>query len=302
VGGEGWRARACLRFEACPATEGATRHQGLATAPLKLQRAFRRRDGRCELPLLHTAGGLVGGDDLAIEAELGPHSRALLTSVAAQKVYGTVGRCRAAPAGRWAEQRLRFRLAEGADLEWFPQELVLYRDGLFRQQARVDLAEGASFLGVEVVRLGRSAAGETLGRGWWQGDLEILRGSERELVDRLALGGAALTEEHGMAGQPVFGSLVWVAPARLDPGAVDTAVDAARAARSGLAGTMACGRLARGLLARYRGASCRDARFWFSRIWAAARTARGLAAPELPRVWPFQESPWEAPAEGAGSA
>lgn len=106
-----------------------------------------------------------GGDQLSITADLATGSRALLTSVAAQKVYGTVGRSRQAPAGLWAEQQLRFQLAVGADLEWLPQELVLYRDGLFEQRVAVELAAGASFLTAEVVRLGRTAAGERLGKG-----------------------------------------------------------------------------------------------------------------------------------------
>jgi urease accessory protein len=56
---------------------------------------------------------------------------------------------------------------------------------------------------------------------------------------------------------------------------------------------MACGRLDRGLVARYRGPSTQAARFWFTRIWARIRAERGLAAPVLPRVWPFQEQPLE---------
>ena len=46
-----------------------------------------------------------------------------------------------------------------------------------------------------------------------------------------------------------------------------------------------------GLVARYRGPSTTAARSWFTRIWFRIRAARGLAAPELPRVWPFQEEP-----------
>ena len=129
-----WCAEARLRFLRRGEHTG---HQGSASSPLKLQRAFRQSSGHCELPLLHTAGGLVGGDELRITAELEPGSRALLTSVAAQKVYGTVARSRRSPAGAWAQQTLSLRLAAGSDLEWLPQELVLYADGLFEQQARV---------------------------------------------------------------------------------------------------------------------------------------------------------------------
>jgi len=287
-----WRGSASLRFEQ---HRGHTRHQGGARSPLKLQRAFAQASGHCELPLLHTAGGLVGGDQLRIEASLGSGSRALLTSVAAQKVYGSIGRSRSHPAGRWAQQQLVFALDSGSDLEWLPQELVLYAGALYHQQATVELATDASFLAAEVVRLGRTAAGEGLEQGCWRSSLEIRRqgpsGPRFELVDRLELGGAALEGEHGLAGEPVFGSLVWAAPQPLAAEALAALLAAARDARRGLEGAMACGALEQGLVARYRGGSSQAARFWFSRLWALIRAERGQAAPELPRVWPFQEQP-----------
>jgi urease accessory protein len=129
AGSGSWHGRASLRFSR--GGDGLSRHQGSASAPLKIQRGFNRADGRCELPLLHTAGGLVGGDRLSITVHLEPGSRALLTSVAAQKVYGTIGRSRLRPEGAWALQELAFQLEEGADLEWLPQELVVYAEGLY---------------------------------------------------------------------------------------------------------------------------------------------------------------------------
>jgi urease accessory protein len=301
-----WHGQAQLRFER---SGSSTRFQARASAPLKVQRGFSRADGRCELPLLHTAGGLVGGDRLSVGVSLAAGSRALITSVAAQKVYGSIGRSRRAPQGDWALQELDFELAADADLEWLPQELVLYADGLYEQRARVTLAPTASWLGVEVVRLGRSAAGESLGAGRWRSLLEIRRLGERwdsalavdaqpppdggswVLVDRLELGQESLQGDHGMGGQPVFGSLVWAAPTGLAAEVLKALLDHCRQDRQGLAGEMACGALEAGLVARYRGPSTTAARSWFTRIWFRIRAARGLAPPELPRVWPFQEEP-----------
>ena len=302
-----WHGEARLHFHRDE--RGITRHQGGATAPLKIQRAFEAADGRCQLPLLHTAGGLVGGDRLSLTAQLEAGSRALLTSVAAQKVYGSIGRSRRSPEGAWARQELSFALEPGADLEWLPQELVLYGDGLYSQCSRVNLAAGASWLGAEVVRLGLTAAGEGLGAGCWRSCLEIRRqvaGAETagrwELVDRLELGGAGLAEAHGMAGQPVFGSLVWAAPEPLRAAALAALLEACRADRRELEGEMACGALEQGLVARYRGPSSTAARFWFTRLWGRIRAVRGLAPPQLPRLWPFQEDPLALPVDPLGQA
>ena len=308
-----WHGQARLRFERSGI---ATSFQGRASAPLKVQRGFGRADGRCELPLLHTAGGLVGGDRLSVGVSLAAGSRALITTVAAQKVYGSIGRSRRAPQGDWALQELDFELAADADLEWLPQELVLYADGLYEQRARVNLAASASWLGAEVVRLGRSAAGESLGAGRWRSLLEIRRHSDDDgeadakgaaaataapqagldrgswvLADRLELGQESLAADHGMGGQPVFGSLVWAAPTSLPAEVLKALLEHCRQDRQGLVGEMACGALEPGLVARYRGPSTTAARSWFTRLWYRIRAARGLAAPELPRVWPFQEEP-----------
>jgi urease accessory protein len=289
-----WHGRARLQFLR---RHGRTSFQGETCAPLKLLRASTHGDGRCELPLLHTAGGLVGGDQLALEIHQEEGSQALITSVAAQKVYGSIGRSRRAPAGTWARQTLNVTLERGADLEWLPQELVLYANGLMEQQTRVRLAPGASWLGAEVVRLGRTAAGEGLEAGCWRSGLEISRvleggeGERWELVDRLELAGDALVDSHGMDGQAVFGSLAWVGADTLEPQTLAALMAHCRQARHGLEGEMACGALERGVVARYRGPSTTAARWWFTRIWQAVRATRRLPPPTIPRVWPFQEDP-----------
>ena len=290
-----WHGHCQLQFEH---HADRTCHQGGCSSPFKLLRSERGHDGRCELPLLHTAGGLVGGDQLSISLELNGGSRALVTSVAAQKVYGSIGRSQLQPEGSWAQQRVTCRLARGSDLEWLPQELVLYANALYEQQLQVQLAPNASFLSAEIVRLGRTAAGETLAAGRWRSSLAIQRinndpqtPSRWELVDRLELGGAGLNDLHGLDGQPVFGSLVWAAPTPLPTDQLTQLLTEARADREGLEGTMRCSALEQGLVARYAGPSSRDARFWFSRLWERTRRMRGLSQPQIPRVWPLQEQP-----------
>ena len=287
-----WHGRCDLQFHA---TNGSTRHQGGCTAPFKLLRSERGDDGRCELPVLHTAGGLVGGDQLSLDIKLEASSRGLITSVAAQKVYGSIGRSRLQPEGCFAHQQVRCSLASGSDLEWLPQELVLYADALFEQELTVTLPEDASFLSAEIVRLGRTAAGETLQQGRWRSHLTIQRvaasSSTWELADRVELGGASLDSPHGLGGAPVFGTLVWAAPMAMGAKTTEKLLEGARADREGLTGTMRCGALDQGLIARYSGTSSRDARFWFSRIWERTRRLRGLTTPRIPRVWPLQEQP-----------
>ncbi len=273
-----------------------TIHQGTCLAPFKLMRSSVKADGRCELPILHTAGGLVGGDKLTIKVVAEKDSKCLLTSVAAQKVYGSVGRTESHPEGQWATQNCHFEIHENSDFEWMPQEVIVFADSLFEQKVQVDLCSKSSFLSVEVVRLGRTASGEKLGFGCWRSELEICRklptGNRWEFIDRLELRGDALTADHGMSNQPVLGSLVWVSPQLLTKELENDLLKACRAERVGLEGSMSCSPIGQGISARYLGASTQAARFWFLRIWTHLRRVRSLNHPEIPRVWPMQENPF----------
>lgn len=273
-----------------------TSHQVSCCAPYKLLRGSNDVDGRFEVPLLHTSGGLVGGDQLTLKVTAEEGTRSLITTGAAQKVYGSVGRSTLHPEGKWAKQSCHFDIHKNADLEWLPQELVLFGEGLYEQNMHVDILPDSSFISAEVVRLGRTASGENLGNGCWRSHLEICRHlpekKQWEFVDRLELGGNALISEHGMGKQPVFGSMVWLAPTFLSKDILNELVQSSLAERIGLDGQMSCTALDHGLSARYLGASSQAARFWFFRIWSHTRKLRQLSSPKPLRIWPMQENPF----------
>lgn len=273
---------------------GNTRHQGGCNAPLKLLRAVTTDDGRCELPILHTAGGLVGGDALTVESTLNRNSRCLITSVAAQKAYGSVTRSRLHPEGRWSRQTVTAKQEDNTDLEWLPQEMVIYADAMFEQSIEIELAKNASFLGMDIARMGRTAAGEQLNKGRWRSALTVKRregnNTRWEFVDRTAIDQDSLESIHGLGGEPVVGSLVWAAPQALTAKEMNKLLEGARNDREGLSGQMRCGQLEQGMVARYVGNTSRDARFWFTRIWRRTREIRGMQPPRIPRYWPLQET------------
>ena len=273
-----------------------TIHQAKCTAPLKLMKVFNdKRDGRCEIPILHSSGGIVGGDQLTINVNAEENSSAICSSVAAQKVYGSRERSKLNPAGSWANQKCFFQLGKNADFEWIPQELIVYQGGLFEQNMTVKVAPSSSFLCVDLVRLGRTAAGEQLGSGVWRSSLEIFRedsqGKHYEFSDRLELSGEALNSIHGLEKQPVFGSLTWITPKGINQTSLSDLLVKCREKRAGLEGFMTCSLLQNGISARYKGSSTQSARFWFYRIWTLSRVLRKLNIPEYMRIWPMQENP-----------
>ena len=273
-----------------------TSHQAKYRAPLKLMKVFNdKKDGRCEVPILHSAGGIVGGDQLTINVNAEENSSAICSSVAAQKVYGSRGRSKLNPQGSWANQKCFFQIKKNADFEWIPQELIIYKGGLYEQNMTVKLDTSSSFLCVDLVRLGRTAAGEQLGSGVWRSSLEIFRENTQrkhyEFSDRLELSGKALKSIHGLEQQPVFGSLTWITPKSINQKALSHLLIQCRQQRVGLEGGMTCSLLQNGISARYTGSSTQSARFWFYRIWSLTRVLRKSNVPEYMRIWPMQEDP-----------
>ncbi|WP_320667831.1 urease accessory protein UreD [Prochlorococcus sp. MIT 1307] len=295
-----WHGTCDLRFirrsDCAGVSNSITSHQVSCSAPFKVLRGSSDVDGRFEVPLLHTAGGLVGGDQLTMKVKAESGTSGLITTVAAQKVYGSIGISTLHPEGEWAKQNCYLEINKNADLEWLPQEIVLFGESLFEQTMFVDLHQDSSFICTDIVRLGRTAAGEMLGSGCWRSHLEICRHwSEKkqwEFVDRLELAGNALSSEHGMGNQPVFGSMVWVAPTYFSKEVLNELIQNSLLERVGLEGGMSCSALDHGISARYIGPSTQAARFWFFRIWRHTRRLRQLSIPEPLRVWPMQEKPY----------
>jgi urease accessory protein len=285
---QNWQGKLHLEFTE---DQGATRlAQCQVQAPLKVQRPFYPEGEQvCHCVALHTAGGVVGGDRLSLTLDLHPRAHALLTTAAAGKIYRSNGLV--------AEQSTRIQVAEAAVLEWFPQEVIVFDGADYRQDLRVELGQGAIWLGWEVTRLGRSARGETFLTGEWRSHTEVWQGDRLLWVDpQWVKGGSAmLTSLHGLAGYPVIASFVligrevskdlvgkvrslWYGEGQEDDFSLPQTPNP-DVAEIGVT------RLMSGLLCRYRGRSTAEARRWFVAVWSLLRQDY-LDRPSCkPRVW-----------------
>jgi urease accessory protein len=273
--GRAWHGQATLTFER---RGERTVPQAQTQAPLKVQRPFYPEGpSLCQSVLLHTAGGMVGGDRLSYDLHLKANSHALVTTAAAAKIY----RDHPQP----AQVNGTIRIESGAWLEWLPQEAIVFEGAQYHQNWRVDLAAQAHWLGWDVLRLGRTARGERFCQGEVRSRFEVWHDGQLIWVDPQRLVGSETLwhSPHGLNGCPVIGTLVWV-------GAVptDEVIKAARATweqqphPQGEAGVTA---LQRGVLCRYRGASTSAARRWFMAVWQLLRPHYGNTAATIPRVW-----------------
>lgn len=249
-----------------------------ATSPLKVQRPFYPEGPEiCHTVTLHTAGGMVAGDRLSVSAHLQPHSSAVIAAPAATKVYRSPGPL--------ARQTVNFHLETGSRLEWLPPETILFRGANYRQDARVELSPGASFLGWEIARFGRSARGERFDRGEWRSRLEIWQNGKPLWIDRQHLAGSEenCSSANALAGFPLIGTLIYIGKPvseELRDRARNSPIIPEKSGQFGVTFTQADG-----LLCRYRGTSTAEVKNWFIEVWKLLRLAETGTAPVLPRVW-----------------
>ena len=281
----GWQAHLTLSFQRRKTRTvlGQRSHQG----PLQVQRPFYPEgDGICHVALLHPPGGVVGGDELRIDASLDTGAHVLVTTPAAGKFYRS--------AGPLARQTQLLTVAAGAVLEWLPQENILYSGARVHALTRIELQGDARFLGWEIFCLGRPAAGENFTTGDYRQDFELWRDGEPFYLERgrYAGGDVILNAPWGLRSQPVCGTLVcagsppdvvdairsgWDAlkfPARplSDPSADDLEL----ATVSQLDGVLIC---------RYLGPSTARARRFFTLAWGLLRPALLNRPPCPSRFW-----------------
>jgi urease accessory protein len=231
------------------------------TLPLQVLAPVDLPDSAAVVSVLNPTGGLVGGDRLTLDIDVGPGAHACLTTPSATRVYRTRG----AP----AEQHVALRVGAGAMLEWIPDHTIPHAGAAFCQRIDVTLGEAARLILVDAFAAGRVARGEA----WRFAHLESALGVRDDggwlLRDRFVLAGGdgwqglGYTESH-----PYFGSVLVAGEG--DWAALRGAVAAVLANHPGACG--AAGTLARGgLMVRLLATTAPALLGAIDTLWALAR-------------------------------
>lgn len=250
------------------------RHRG----PLRVQKAlYPEGDAVCQAIVLHPPSGIAGGDHLAISAELGAGAHAQLTTPGAGKWYRS--------GGAEASQCVAFTVGEGATLEWLPQESIVFDGARARMETRVSLAADSRYIGLDILCLGRAAAGERFEKGRFDLFFRVDRGNHPIWLERGGFDGSdpMLSSPAGWAGATVCGTLLCTFPelpqqaaALLEACRKIIPADGANHGLSALPGM---------LVARYLGGSSEAARLWFAELWSILRPACCSRPAVTPRIW-----------------
>jgi urease accessory protein len=139
----------------------------------------RAADAVPEAILLNTAGGLTGGDSLAVKISSEAGTEAVIASQACEKIYKS--------AAGTVHLRTNIRLAGDAALDYLPQPTIVFDRARLDRETAVHLSEESRFLGLEAAILGRTAMKEEFRDGLLRDVWKLWRGSRLVFADAVAL-------------------------------------------------------------------------------------------------------------------
>ncbi len=246
------------------------RHRG----PLVLQRPlYPEGQEVCHGCIIHPPGGVVGGDSLEIRVDVQQDSHALITTPGATKFYRS--------SGLLASQEQCLRVAKGGTLEWLPQDAIFFPGAKARLSTRIELEEGARFMGWEILCLGLPVNKKRFTGGQLQSSFSVHRAGKLIFLDRLSIGREPdLERVTGLRNYPVTASFV-VTHARKEM--LEVVRNCTLHEEDGLlGGTLLQGDL---LLIRYLGHSTFAAHGLFAEMWSLLRPHILNRPACVPRIW-----------------
>jgi len=279
-----WEARLALHYES--RNQGTVLVRNEHSGPLRVQRnLYPEGRGTCHNILVHPPGGIATGDTLDVRVNLGDQSSALLTTPGAGKWYrnfDSSSGAQDAEIAPQARQTLQFHVGSAAQLEWLPQETILFDGAAADMATSVHLSEGACYLGWEILCFGRTASGERFKTGRLRARTEIK--TEQGVLwceqGMLQAGNPLFQSPAGLAGRTVSATLLAAGRDTLDE-----TLAACRAVEPGEDALAGITRMPRLLIGRWLGNSSEQARWYFQNLWKTLRPALTAREAQTPRIW-----------------
>ncbi|MBI1889157.1 MAG: urease accessory protein UreD [Burkholderiales bacterium] len=271
-----WKARLALGFAD---DAGTTRlveraHHG----PLLVQKPLYPEGPQiCHTIVVHPPGGVVGGDELAITANVGANANAFITTPGAAKWYRANGYV--------AHQDIQLDIQAGASLEWLPQETIFFNAAQVQLDQSVILASDARYIGWEILCFGRTASGESFDAGKIVQRTSIRRGGKLLWYEQGDMRGASasMTSPLGLRDSTVCATLLAVGDAV--PAALLQQIRECTASAAAGAGWTGATQMKQLCVVRFLGHSSEIAKQVMTQAWQLLRPAIVGRAAVTPRIW-----------------
>lgn len=249
--------------------------------PVRVQKMlWPEKTGVCHAITVHPPAGIAGGDHLSFNMQASQAAHALVTTPGAGKWYKTNQ--------KQAFQHIEITVKDSAIFEWLPQETMLFNGACANSSTKIMLDQSASFIGWDMLVLGRQACAEQFTQGSYQSSLQLYRDDKLLVTDRLNFSGndRFLSSCLGMHGQAVMGSLWAVAPpAQRNNMTLEAQIDQIRELMMRMQVNVRLTLLDDVMTARYLGNDVRHCHDAFAAIRAKLRRYWFDLDEEFPRIW-----------------
>lgn len=246
--------------------------------PLRVQKALHPEGPSvAHAIIVHPPGGVVGGDELRIDASVGASAAAVISTPGAAKWYRANGHV--------SRQQLTLSVAGDAALEWLPQETIFFNEADVQLATTVDLQGNARFIGCDILCFGRRASGESFHSGRIRQQLRIERDGKPLWLEqgRLLGGSAQMHSPLGLAGHSVCANLVAVG-VPTSPSLMQAVRERCTVVADGR-GRFGATQMKSVLLVRYLGDSSEVARHVMLAAWQLLRPALLARESTELRIW-----------------
>lgn len=246
--------------------------------PLRVQKPlYPEGDAVCHAIVVHPPGGVVGGDQFSITANVGSNAHAFITTPAAAKWYRANGHA--------SRQEIRLDISDNASLEWLPQETIFFDEAQVQLDNAVTLGKDATYIGCEILCFGRTASGESFNVGKIMQRTSIRREGKLVWFEQGAIAGgrASMTSPLALNGNTVCATLIAVGKAL--PASVINVIREQEGELIGPAGSFGITQMKSVLVARYLGHSSETAKRLMTQVWQQLRPELLGREGIVPRIW-----------------
>lgn len=249
--------------------------------PVRVQKMlWPEKTGVCHAIIVHPPAGIAGGDHLTFQMSAEQAAHALVTTPGAGKWYKTNA--------KQAYQHIDIRVAEQGIFEWLPQETMLFDGAHAYTTTTVHLVQSASFIGWDMLVIGRQARNEQFEQGAYQSRFLLYRANTLLVADQLRFMGQDrwLKSCLGMNGHAVMGSFWAVPPEKYRANIyMDTHLELIRELMMRMDVPVTLTLLDDVVTARYLGDDVRQCHDAFAAIRAKLRRLWFDLDEEFPRIW-----------------
>lgn len=249
--------------------------------PVRVQKMlWPEKTGICHAIIVHPPAGIAGGDHLTFDMRIEDQAHALVTTPGAGKWYRTNG--------KQAYQHIHIQVKQNAVFEWLPQETMLFDGANASSATQIHLDQSASFIGWDMLVIGRQARQETFSRGAYKNQFMLCRDQQLLVADTLSFKGNDrwLSSCLGMHGRAVMGSFWAVPPEHFRASNVlEEHIDLIRELMMRMNVPVTLTLLGDVICARYLGDDVRHCHDAFAAIRARLRRYWFDLDEEFPRIW-----------------